>query len=100
MTRLATGDAGLIDPDSQAVRLGLDAFERVLGVRPLLVRGGGTLPIIPALAAKGIPTILTGFGLPESNVHSPNEKMLVRYFDQGVATARELYRGFAELPAG
>jgi acetylornithine deacetylase/succinyl-diaminopimelate desuccinylase-like protein len=89
---------GLVRPDTPAVQLGLDAFERALGVRPLLVRTGGTLPIVPALADRGIPTVLTGFGLPESNVHSPNEKMLVRYFEQGVATARELYRGFAELP--
>jgi acetylornithine deacetylase/succinyl-diaminopimelate desuccinylase-like protein len=89
---------GLVRPDSPAVQLGLDAFERALGIRPLLVRSGGTLPIVPALAEKGIPTILTGFGVPESNVHSPNEKMLVRYFDQGVAAARELYRGFVELP--
>jgi acetylornithine deacetylase/succinyl-diaminopimelate desuccinylase-like protein len=88
---------GLVRPDSPAVRLGLDAFERALGVRPRLVRSGGTLPIVPALARKEIPTILTGFGLPESNVHSPNERMLVRYFDQGVATARELFLGFAEL---
>ena len=42
-----------------------DAFERVLGTRPLLLRSGGTLPIVPALADKGIPTILTGFELPE-----------------------------------
>ncbi len=90
---------GLVRPDAPAVQLGLDAFERALGVRPLLVRTGGTLPIVPALADRGIPTILTGFGLPESNVHSPNEKMLVRYFEQGVATARELYSGFAELPS-
>jgi acetylornithine deacetylase/succinyl-diaminopimelate desuccinylase-like protein len=89
---------GLVRPDAPAVQLGLDAFERTLGVRPLLVRSGGTLPIVPALAERGIPTILTGFGLPESNVHSPNEKMLVRYFDQGVATARQLFRMFAELP--
>jgi acetylornithine deacetylase/succinyl-diaminopimelate desuccinylase-like protein len=89
---------GLVRPDTPAVRIGLDAFERALGIRPLLVRTGGTLPIIPALADRGTPTILTGFGLPESNVHSPNEKMLVRYFEQGVATARELYLGFAALP--
>jgi acetylornithine deacetylase/succinyl-diaminopimelate desuccinylase-like protein len=89
---------GLVRPDTPAVQLALDAFERALGVRPLLVRTGGTLPIMPALADKGVPTILTGFGLPESNIHSPNERMLVRYFEQGVATARELYRGFADLP--
>jgi hypothetical protein len=52
---------------------------------------------MPALAERGIPTILTGFSLPESNIHSPNEKLLVEYFDSGVAAARELYKGFAAL---
>ena len=88
----------LFRPDAPAIQLGLDAFEKVLGVRPLLVRSGGTLPIMRALADKGIATILTGFGLPESNVHSPNEKFLVRYFEQGVDTAAELYTRLGELP--
>jgi acetylornithine deacetylase/succinyl-diaminopimelate desuccinylase-like protein len=91
---------GLTRPDSPAVQLGLEAFEQVLGVRPLLVRAGGTLPIVPALADKGIPTVLTGFGLPESNVHSPNERFLVRYFEAGVDTAAALYTKFGELPTG
>jgi acetylornithine deacetylase/succinyl-diaminopimelate desuccinylase-like protein len=90
---------GLVRPDSPAVQLGLRAFEKTLGVKPLLVRAGGTLPIMPALADQGIPTVLTGFGLPESNVHSPNEKFLVRYFEAGVNTAAELYTAFAELPS-
>jgi acetylornithine deacetylase/succinyl-diaminopimelate desuccinylase-like protein len=91
---------GLMRPDSPAIQLGLDAFEETLGVRPLLVRAGGTLPIVPALADKGIPTVLTGFGLPESNVHSPNERFLVRYFEAGVNTAAALYTKFGELPVG
>jgi acetylornithine deacetylase/succinyl-diaminopimelate desuccinylase-like protein len=90
--------AGLMRPDALAIQLGADAFEQVLGVRPLLVRSGGTLPIVPALADKGIPTVITGFGLPESNVHSPNEKFLVRYFEQGVDTAAALYTKYGELP--
>jgi hypothetical protein len=53
---------------------------------------------MPALADRGIPTILTGFALPESNVHSPNERFLVEYFDKGVATAAELYTALGELP--
>ncbi|HZC30589.1 MAG TPA: M20/M25/M40 family metallo-hydrolase, partial [Gaiellaceae bacterium] len=84
-------DPGQMRPDASAIQLGLDAFEQVLGVRPRLVRGGGTLPIMPALEQKGIPTVLTGFGLPQSNVHSPNERFLVRYFEQGVDTAAALY---------
>jgi acetylornithine deacetylase/succinyl-diaminopimelate desuccinylase-like protein len=88
---------GLVSPDSDAVRLAIDAFESALGVRPLLIRSGGTLPIVPALVDRGIPTILSGFALPDSNIHSPNERMLVRYFESGVATAGELYRSFAAL---
>jgi acetylornithine deacetylase/succinyl-diaminopimelate desuccinylase-like protein len=89
--------AGLMRPDAPAIQLGAEAFEQVLGVRPLLVRSGGTLPIVPALEAKGIPTIITGFGLPESNVHSPNEKFLYRYFEQGIDTAAAVYTRLGEL---
>jgi acetylornithine deacetylase/succinyl-diaminopimelate desuccinylase-like protein len=89
----------LFRPDAPAIQLGLDAFEQVLGVRPLLVRSGGTLPIMRALADKGTATILTGFGLPESNVHSPNERFLVRYFEQGIDTAAALFTKLAELPS-
>ena len=93
----AGSPAGLVQADAPAIQLALGAFEKVLGVRPLIVRGGGTLPIMQALADKGIPTVLTGFGLPESNVHSPNERFLVRYFEQGVDTAAELYTRLGEL---
>jgi len=93
----ASSEPGLVDQASPAIRLGLDAFERVLGVRPLLIRSGGTLPIVPALAAKGIPAILTGFALPDSNIHSPNERMEVEYLPKGVAAAEELFRAFAQL---
>ena len=88
---------GVFSPDSPAIQLGLEAFKRVLGVRPLLVRVGGTLPIYPALAAKGIPTIGTGFALRESNVHSPNERLRVEDVDRAVAAASELYRSLAAL---
>jgi acetylornithine deacetylase/succinyl-diaminopimelate desuccinylase-like protein len=90
-------EPGLVAPDAPAVQLGLDAFERALGVRPLLIRSGGTLPIIPALAKKGVPAILTGFALPDSNIHSPNERILVEYVPLGIAAARELFTELARL---
>jgi acetylornithine deacetylase/succinyl-diaminopimelate desuccinylase-like protein len=88
---------GLVAPDSAAVKIAQDAFESAFGVRPILTSAGGTLPIMPALQDKGIPTILTGFALPESNVHSPNERMLVDYFPRGVATIRELFTRLGDL---
>jgi acetylornithine deacetylase/succinyl-diaminopimelate desuccinylase-like protein len=95
--RWSAAPPGLVPPDAKAIQLGLDAFEKVLGVRPALIRSGGTLPIVPALADKGIPTILTGFALPDSNIHSPNENIPVEYVPLGVAAARELYSAFAQL---
>jgi acetylornithine deacetylase/succinyl-diaminopimelate desuccinylase-like protein len=88
---------GLVPPDAQAIRLGLDAFERALGVRPALIRTGGTLPIVPALADNGIPTVITGFGLPDSQVHSPNERLVAEYVELGIRAARELYLAFGDL---
>jgi acetylornithine deacetylase/succinyl-diaminopimelate desuccinylase-like protein len=88
---------GLVPPDAKAVQLGLDAFEKALGRRPALIRSGGTLPIVPALTDKGIPTVITGFGLPDSQVHSPNERLVADYVTLGTAAARELYLAFAAL---
>jgi len=98
--RWSAAPPGLVDPESPAIKLGQDAFERVLGARPLLVRSGGTLPIVPALSEKGIATVITGFGLPDANVHSPNERLLAEYLPLGIAAARELFLAFARLPVG
>jgi acetylornithine deacetylase/succinyl-diaminopimelate desuccinylase-like protein len=96
--RRSSSPAGLISPEAPAVRLAQDAFERVLGRRPLLVRSGGTIPIVPALADRGIPTIVTGFALPGANMHSPNERLLARYIPLGVAAARETLLALGRLP--
>jgi acetylornithine deacetylase/succinyl-diaminopimelate desuccinylase-like protein len=94
---LSSAPPGVVAPDTAAVQLGLDAFERVLGVRPALIRTGGTLPLVPALADKGIATILTGFSLPDANIHSPNERLLVEHVRLGIAAARALFQEFASL---
>jgi acetylornithine deacetylase/succinyl-diaminopimelate desuccinylase-like protein len=97
LQRLSSAAPGLVPPDAPAVQLAQDAFEHTMGRRPLLVRSGGTLPIVPALVDKGIPTIVTGFGTPESSIHSPNECLLAEYLPLGIETAKELYRRLAAL---
>ena len=97
LQRLSSAPPGLVQPDAPAVQLAQDAFEHTMGRRPLLVRSGGTLPIVPALVDKGIPTIVTGFATPESSIHSPNERLLAEYLPLGIETAKELYRGLAAL---
>ena len=79
------------------VTLAPDAFEDVSGRRPLLVRSGGSIPLVPALAARGIPVIVTGFALKESNVHSPNERILVDYLTARCRDRRELFLRLGRL---
>jgi len=81
--------------DTEVLALAQDAFQRVFGRRPLIVRVGGTLPITAALAAREIPTVMAGLALPDSHTHSPNERMLLETFPLGVAAARETYRALA-----
>ncbi len=91
-------EPGLVPPDAPAIQLALDAFERALGTRPLLIRSGGTLPIVPALVAQRDPGRASpGVALPDSNIHSPNERILVEYVPLGIAAARELFVGWAAL---
>jgi acetylornithine deacetylase/succinyl-diaminopimelate desuccinylase-like protein len=88
---------GLVRADAPAVQLAAEAFEQALGVRPLLTRVGGSIPLMPALTEKGIDTILSGFGLPDSNIHSPNERFLVSYFAAGIDTAAALFTALGRL---
>jgi acetylornithine deacetylase/succinyl-diaminopimelate desuccinylase-like protein len=88
---------GIVSPDAEAIALGVAAFEEVLGVKPVLIRTGGTLPLVPALTGRGIPTIISGFALPDANIHSPNERLLVQNVTLGIATARALFTRFASL---
>jgi len=78
-------------------RAGRAAFGEVFGTQPLVVRAGGTLPVVAALADRGIPTVMAGLALPDSHTHSPNERMLVETFPLGVAAARETYRAIGGL---
>jgi acetylornithine deacetylase/succinyl-diaminopimelate desuccinylase-like protein len=96
---LSGAPPGLVPADSRAIRLGMDAFERTLGVRPALIRSGGTLPIVAAFADRSIPTIITGFSLPDANIHAPNENMLERYIPLGIETAKALFQELGKLPA-
>ncbi|MGL6279545.1 MAG: M20/M25/M40 family metallo-hydrolase [Gaiella sp.] len=95
--RWSSAPPGLIDADAPAIGLAQDAFEHVLGVRPLLVRTGGAIPLVSALAGLGVPTILSGFALNDSNVHSPNERLVASYLPLGVETVCEVLRRLGTL---
>jgi acetylornithine deacetylase/succinyl-diaminopimelate desuccinylase-like protein len=90
-------EPSLVAPGERAIELARDAFERVLGRRPALTRSGGSVPFVTALAARGIPTVFTGFDVPDGNIHAPNERFRLDHLRLGLETARELFRAYAGL---
>jgi len=94
---LSGSEAARVSPESPAIQLGIAAFERVVGVAPRLVRTGGSLPLAPALSRRGIPAVITGFDLPEGNIHAPNERFLLENLELGLDCARELFLAYAGL---
>jgi acetylornithine deacetylase/succinyl-diaminopimelate desuccinylase-like protein len=89
----------LADPESQPVRLAAAALERACGAPAVLMRVGGSIPAVAELMNRGIPTIVSGFSLPEDAFHAPNESYSLESLRLGEAAARELYPAMAQLPA-
>ncbi|HET9094392.1 MAG TPA: M20/M25/M40 family metallo-hydrolase [Solirubrobacteraceae bacterium] len=97
LQRWSSARPGIVPSDARAIALGQDAVHRVLGVRPALIRSGGTLPIVAALADRGIPAIISGFSLPDAQIHAPDENLLARYVPLGIETAQALFEELSKL---
>ena len=91
------GDAepALMDPDHPVMRTAAAAIADATGQQVLPVRSGGTLPIFASMVRRGMPTVLTGFALPDDAIHSPNERMLVANLGTGVRAAMAMLEAFA-----
>ena len=94
---LMLAEPSLFAVDEPAIQLAAGALERACGAAPVFKRSGGSIPIVADLAAKGIPTIVGGFSLPNDDIHAPNESYRLESLRLGEASARELYAALARL---
>lgn len=79
-----------IDPSSELLQKAADAFKTVYGTRALFTKDGGSIPIVEAFSRLIAPTVvLMGFGLPDENLHAPNEHFNLENFDKGLLTIVE-----------
>jgi acetylornithine deacetylase/succinyl-diaminopimelate desuccinylase-like protein len=85
------------DPSAPALVAARRALERACGRPPVVVRSGGSIPILSAFAARGIPTIVGGFALPEDRIHAPDESYRLESLELGLKAARALYEELAAL---
>jgi acetylornithine deacetylase/succinyl-diaminopimelate desuccinylase-like protein len=79
------GDPVQVDVDAPAFEVLDQAFEEVTGRKAVHARAGGSIPIVPELGLAGAPVILTGIGLPDDGLHSPNEKLDLSQLWNGIA---------------
>jgi len=92
---LSASPAVLVDPDHAAIQVAAEAFSDVLGSRTVLIRSGGSIPIVGDFARHlGIPTVLMGFGLPDDALHSPNEKFKLDNFYSGIKTIAHFFERY------
>jgi acetylornithine deacetylase/succinyl-diaminopimelate desuccinylase-like protein len=88
----------LVPMHSPAMELASEAVEIGFGVRPALIRSGGSVPVVDLIKSNlGIDTLLVGFALPDDRVHSPNEKFDLNCLHAGARTAAALYERLARL---
>jgi acetylornithine deacetylase/succinyl-diaminopimelate desuccinylase-like protein len=90
-------DPVLVDVDAPAIQLAAAAFERALGTPPAYVRNGGSIPVVTSLAAKGMPVIVSGFGLAADAIHGANESYRLESLRLGQMASRELLLALGTL---
>jgi acetylornithine deacetylase/succinyl-diaminopimelate desuccinylase-like protein len=77
--------ACVVDPAHPIVRAAAGALEETFRRPPVFMRSGGSIPVVGLFQrALGIPSVLMGFGLPDDNLHAPNEKFHLPNLYQGI----------------
>lgn len=80
-----------------ALQLAAQALGRACDAPVAFIRSGGSIPIVAEMAQRGWPTIVTGFALPEDEIHAPDESYRLESLRLGERAARELYAALAGL---
>ncbi|AEU37937.1 dipeptidase [Granulicella mallensis] len=80
-----SGEPIVVSTDNDYIRAAKEAMAEVFGKETVFVRGGGSIPIVGDFVRElGIPTVMMGFGLPDDNLHAPNEKFHLANFHRGI----------------
>ena len=86
----------IIEMDSRPVAAAASALHTVWGKAPLYARTGGSVPVVGHIKdLLGLDSMMLGFGLPDDNLHAPNEKQHVPTFYNGIETFIRFYEEIA-----
>lgn len=92
VTTLHGAESYVCPINSKEYKAAEKAYEKVFGKKPLPVRRGGSIGVIPTFEKiLNVKPILMGFGLESNAIHSPNENFPVELFQKGIETIVEFY---------
>jgi acetylornithine deacetylase/succinyl-diaminopimelate desuccinylase-like protein len=81
------GESVLVPVDTAPMRAAAAALQEVYGREPVFLREGGSIPIAALFyTVLNVPVVMMGFGLPDDNLHAPNEKYSLSQFYKGIRT--------------
>ncbi len=90
----------LVPRQAPSVQAGVAALREAFGGEPVLIRCGASVPITEQFQRLlQVDPVLMGFGLPDDNLHSPNEKFDLGQFYNGAVAAAAFLPHFAEIHA-
>ncbi len=80
-----SGDPIVVSTDNPYIQAATEAMREVFGKETVFIRSGGSIPIVGDFERHlKIPTVMMGFGLPDDNLHAPNEKFHIANFHRGI----------------
>ncbi|HCF84039.1 MAG TPA: dipeptidase [Ktedonobacter sp.] len=90
------GEGVMVLPDSPPIQAAAAALKETFGKEPIYIREGGSIPIAALFyEVLKAPVVLMGFGLPDDNLHSPNEKYSLTQFYRGIRTVASFLQKLA-----
>ena len=86
------------DPNSAFGKAGQAALEQAFGKQPVLIREGGSIPIIKDMQdILGADSLLLGLALPDCQIHAPNENFYIENFEGGIKLNQLLLTELAKV---
>jgi acetylornithine deacetylase/succinyl-diaminopimelate desuccinylase-like protein len=87
-----SGDPIVIGTGNPYVSAAKDAMRMVFGKETVFIRSGGSIPIVGDIERHlKIPAVMMGFGLPDDNLHAPNEKFHIANFYRGIESIVRMF---------
>jgi acetylornithine deacetylase/succinyl-diaminopimelate desuccinylase-like protein len=95
LVQMGASPASSIDPELPFTKAFRKVLSEVWGVEPVLKHEGGSIPVVGEIKEiLGMDTLLSGFGLPDDNAHSPNERLHIPTWYRGIETIIRFLYGY------